>query len=107
MKNVLLPKSTATRIYEDIRKAVDNDESLKSYTYIVMGKTGPTGKTYMVDRLKALGCNVVELSELIFDVVEYDDSNYYRVDAMQKTVVIILNQRLDRGDNYERRKLPW
>lgn len=98
MRHVFKDNLNATDIYVDIRNSIIEDARLKDYTYVIMGKSGPTGKTRMRERLSGQGLNAVELSECIFDVVTYGDSNRYCIDHMQKTVVIILNQIIEKGE---------
>ena len=58
-------------------------------------KTGPTGKSWLTDRLREIGCDVVELSEDIYSFVDYKDSeNHYLIDPFKKITIIILNQPL-------------
>lgn len=68
---------------------------IRSYRFFVMGKTGPTGKSWLTDRLREIGCDVVELSEDIYSFVDYKDSeNHYLIDPFKKITIIILNQPL-------------
>ena len=72
-----------------------NDNAIKDYTYIIMGKSGPTGKTWLCNELKSSGFDVVEISESTYDLIGYMDSDdHCRVDDFQKTVTIILNRSL-------------
>ena len=67
----------------------------KDWTYIIFGRGGPTGKTYLCNRLRKNGHNAFELSEGIIALVDYlDSSNHYLVYEQNKCVVIILNKRL-------------
>lgn len=73
----------------------DNLAYIRSYRFFVMGKTGPTGKSWLTDRLREIGCDVIELSEDIHWFVDYKDSeNHYLIDPFKKITIIILNQPL-------------
>lgn len=62
-------------------------------TYVIMGRSGPTGKTWLCNELNTKGFNAVELAENTFDLVEYNDNrNHYRV--YENHAVIVLNQIL-------------
>ena len=64
-----------------------------TWTYIILGRSGPTGKTYMRNRLKENGYNAVELTESLYRVIGYiDEYNHYIVDEVNKTVTIVLNK---------------
>lgn len=55
----------------------------KSYTYIICGRSGPTGKTWLYYSLLELGYRVVELSEDMLGLVEYqDDKNHVIINGM-------------------------
>ena len=65
------------------------------YAYIILGIPGPTGKTWLCDKLNACDYRAIELSEYIFDFVDYtSDCNYFRIIEESKCVVIILNEKL-------------
>lgn len=68
----------------------------KEYTYIILGKPGPTGKTYLATELKRRGFNAFEITEDIMYLVEYkSDRNHYIINHENKTVVMVLNSPLD------------
>lgn len=68
----------------------------RTHKFIVMGKTGPTGKTWLTDKLKEIGCEAVELSEDVYGLLEYTDyNNHYITDFDNKTSIIILNHPLE------------
>lgn len=70
----------------------------KDYTYIILGRSGPTGKSWLRYRLIEAGYNAVELSEDIIWLVEYtDDKNHFIVNHMQKMVLIVLNRSIREG----------
>lgn len=83
---------------------LDNpDPAYKTKTYVVLGRPGPTGKTWLCEKLKLYGYKVVEISEHIFDLVEYYGStNHYRDYSDHDTVVVIvLNRYLQRPKETE------
>ena len=72
----------------------------KDWTYIIFGKIGPTGKTYLRDRMRENGYNVIEITEELIPFVECVDSkNHYIVYEQNKCVVIVLNKPLIRKEN--------
>ena len=80
---------TPAKILEGISKLLLNSNE---YTYIVLGRVGPTGKTWLCDRLRKLGYSAFEISEDICWLVSYiDDENYVRIDEYRKVCVIVLN----------------
>lgn len=67
----------------------------RSWRYIILGKGGPTGKTHLCNLLCENGYNAIEISEDIWDLVNYNDNkNHYQIDYMKKQVVIVLNKKL-------------
>jgi hypothetical protein len=68
------------------------------YTYVILGKGGPTGKTWLTNGLTQLGYRAIELSEYMYDDVEYiRDRNSFRIIEDQKCVVIILNKNIHKN----------
>ena len=77
-------------IFSDILYNHKNGD--EGYTYIILGKTGATGKTTLCEELNRNGYKAFEISESIFNQVHYtDDNNHYIVDRLRKQVVIVLN----------------
>lgn len=71
----------------------DGFVSAKDYTYIICGRSGPTGKTWLCHGLKHHGFNAVELSEDLIGLVDYlDNKNHFIIKALDKTVLIVLNE---------------
>ena len=67
----------------------------RSWTYIVTGRPGPTGKTYLCDLLKRNRYHAIEISEDIFTLVEYkDDKNHVLINDAEKYAIIIKNKIL-------------
>lgn len=80
----------ASKTLEFIRQHCGTD-----YTYVILGRSGPTGKTWLRNYLVEAGYNAVELSEDIIGLVEYkDDKNHFIVNRMQKMVLIVLNHSI-------------
>jgi hypothetical protein len=73
-----------------------------SYTYIIMGRSGCTGKTYLKDCLGSRGFRALELSEDIYKYISYDDKNHYIVNDLDKTVIVILNESYTRPKSITR-----
>ena len=63
--------------------------------YIICGRSGPTGKTWLCNRLQEAGYNAVEISEGINYLVEYRDNRNHISDMGFNQVIIVLNKRLD------------
>lgn len=67
----------------------------ESYTYIIMGRPGPTGKSRLCTELNKAGFKAFEISESIYKLVEYsDDRNHLIVDSFRRHVAIVLNRNL-------------
>lgn len=78
----------------DVMKFASSRSKLE-WTYIILGKAGPTGKTHLYNMLRRDGYNAIELSEDVADLVNYnDDKNHYKVDYDRKLLVIVLNKPL-------------
>lgn len=77
-------------------------EEMRSYIYIILGKPGPTGKTWLVDRLVSRGYNALEISGDLYLLVDYPTiTNHVIVDHERKQVVIVLNQLLRKENSNE------
>lgn len=61
--NSTSPNWREYRTASDVYKAIVGDEILKSYTVVVTGGCGPTGKTTLCKLLVNAGVNAIELSE--------------------------------------------
>ena len=67
----------------------------KDWTYIIFGSGGPTGKTYLWNKMSQLGYKVVEITEDVGPIIDYKDkNNHYFIYEESKCVVIILNKKL-------------
>jgi nicotinamide riboside kinase len=73
----------------------DMRDIAKDYTYIILGRSGKTGKTWLCNELRAHGLNAFEISEDICDFVQYKDGeNHLLVNDYDKQVTIILNRSI-------------
>lgn len=77
---------------EVLRLAQQWHDMGKDRTFIICGKIGPTGKTWLTDALRKAGHNAIEISEGIFDLVRYNDDENHLRDIGNGTAVIILNK---------------
>lgn len=65
----------------------------RPYTFIVMGRSGQTGKTWLTFGLKRYGLKALELSESIFGLVDYRDcENHVIADDLDRTIIVVLNK---------------
>lgn len=70
---------------------------IKDYTFFILGKTGPTGKSWLTKELNSRGYSTFELSEDICKFVKYnDDENHCVINKFNKQVIIILNEPLSK-----------
>lgn len=86
---------TPSRILDFVIKSQDDPAfNSKGYTYVILGKSGPTGKTWLCHKLKTYGFNAIEISEDVLPLIEYnDDKNHIALNGVYKTVVIVLNKK--------------
>lgn len=81
--------------YDILRRFTANDKFINDdYLFLILGKPGATGKTYLAQKLKEHGCQVAELSEELAPFLNADRFNHVIVDDLEKQVVIILNRPL-------------
>lgn len=83
----------------EILKKIINDpyKDLPGRTYIILGKSGPTGKTWLWNELKKLGLNAIEISEEINFLVSYEDGQNHYLEGRFDNTVIVLNKDIKRG----------
>jgi predicted transcriptional regulator with HTH domain len=82
---------------QEILRHIKSDPCNIEKTYIILGAPGPTGKTWLTDRLTEDGYRAFEISEDIGELVLYrDDKNHYISDYFSKVVTIVLNRSLER-----------
>ena len=80
-------------------KKASNEKYYSDYTIIITGKPGPTGKTTLYKRLENEGFKVLEITELILQLVDFNgNSNYVVEDVFQKVLIIILNKELKKNE---------
>ena len=73
----------------------DMKDIANEYTYIILGRPGKTGKTWLCNELRVHGLNAFEISEDIFDLVQYSDrENHFLINDYDKQVTIILNKAI-------------
>ena len=65
-----------------------------SRTYIILGRPGPTGKTWLQRKLTELGYTAIEISEEIAlsRAIEYEDYCNHIIESQSGITVIFLNQ---------------
>ena len=66
-----------------------------SRVFVVTGKSGPTGKSWLANELNTRGYHTIELSEGIGPLVQYRDDNNHVI-VHRDCVLIVLNHRLPR-----------
>ena len=75
----------------------------RDWVYIITGKPGPTGKTFLCNKLKYNGYNAYEISEDTGRSVKYfGDVNTFNINYEKKQVVIVLNKPI-----YKHGSTPW
>jgi hypothetical protein len=81
---------------ESILHHIKHSWKLKDgYTFIITGKIGPTGKSWLKRALIAQGYRAIEITGSLYSLVEYtDNKNHFIVDEYEKTVLIVLNRRV-------------
>lgn len=81
---------TPTQILERIL----NISNAKEKRYIITGKPGITGKTWLTNQLLNKGYDAIEISELIYDAVEYKHRGNLVIDQ-NNIVLIVLNMQVE------------
>lgn len=95
-RDMNLPSMSPSRILRWILEH-KTDEALEDYVYIILGRGGrPTGKTWIYNGLKLHGFKAFEITEGVFDLVDYtDDKNHLIIDDINKYAIIVLNYHFD------------
>lgn len=89
MDGIIAPKYILRHITHS--KQLNHDR----YTFIILGKVGPTGKTWLCRELRSRGFDAIELAPTVYAEVSYKDNhNHLIVDEEQNCVTIILNRLL-------------
>ncbi len=102
MKFLAFKLESISKVYGYLKPTTILHEILKStnsraYIYIITGRVGPTGKTWLRDSLIANGCTAVEISGAMAHRhcrYTFDKDNYCIVDNDQKLVFISLSRPL-------------
>lgn len=70
----------------------------KDLTYIILGRGGPAGKTWLTTELKKSGFKAFEITPDIIDFVDFvDDKNHLIINEYDEMVIIILNRFLNKS----------
>ena len=84
-----------TKELRKIFSQITTSPTLYKYTVLIMGRPGPTGKTWLCDHFNAVGVRAIELSETINGDVSYDyDLNRVYIDRDNEIVTVILNKSI-------------
>lgn len=90
----LTPKVILYQLLTEIPKN-DPDNPHDNYVFVILGPVGPTGKTWLRDKLNSEGYTAYELAPATYKFIEFNDKkNHYVVDHLDKLVTVILNERL-------------
>lgn len=76
----------------EILHAISRLVEPEQYNYVILGESGPTGKTWLCKQLKKYGLNAAESDTNNYWYRSHDYDNYMFVYPEVKTVVIILNR---------------
>lgn len=80
--------------HTEILYDISHLENPEQYTYVIMGKPGPTGKSWLCKQLKDRGFKAVESDYLNLLYRTDINKNYYFVYPDVKTIVIVLNRTI-------------
>lgn len=89
--------------YIDVLMYISRIESLKpqinfkEYTFIIFGKSGPTGKSTLCKELRDKGYNAFDISEDVCAMCNcsiYSNEDGYIVDLNRKMFLIVLNKNV-------------
>lgn len=70
-----------------------SSELAKRTKYIILGKPGCTGKTWLTDQLRERGYNSTEITEEVVGLVNFnDDKNHVIEDPYGRHMIIVLNK---------------
>lgn len=87
---------------EDLKgfiQAIEDKIYSKDYTIIILGKSGPTGKTYLTNKCITNGYHAVDITEKLLGNhvrISGDDENHYNIDEINRLITVVLNKPLDR-----------
>lgn len=76
-------------------KTIENGGLDTIKTFIITGKNGPTGKTYLTNWLKKKGFNAIEITDDLLGYVSYiADINHFVINRHGDAITVILNEPL-------------
>lgn len=92
-------------------KRIEHKEFDPRMAFVVLGRQGPTGKTYLTRKFNDNGYKAIEIFEdetpvckeisYVLDENFYKDhnncNNYYHIDEFNNVAIVILNQKLKEG----------
>ena len=82
---------------EIFNRIINNKLVIEGYSFVILGKPGPTGKTSLYFKLLDHGFDVTEISEDIIGLIDFtDERNHIIVKERDKKIIIILNKPLER-----------
>lgn len=85
-----------------ILESIFNDPSRERKTYIILGRSGPTGKTWLWNELRKRGLNAIEISEQVYRFLDYNDNGNHCIEStFGDTEIIVLNKPLKRSLSYK------
>ena len=65
----------------------------KNKPVVILGRTGPTGKTTLCNKLDEEGYKVIEISESMAGLIQYNDGKNHYIENDYYNV-IVLNERV-------------
>lgn len=83
---------------QTLLERIANSETASEYTYIITGKNGPTGKSWLCRELRRRGFKAFEINESLFRYVRIefcDNCNHYVINELENSMLIILNERVE------------
>lgn len=80
---------------EILNMIIEIKERYRDRIFIIMGKSGPTGKSWLTYALRIHGFNAIEISEDISGLVDFKDDFNHFIDDEYKKIVIVLNKSLE------------
>lgn len=69
------------------------------YVFVILGRTGPTGKTYLTNKIISNGYRAIDMSEKLLSyhiLLNADEENHYDVDEKNKIITVVLNKELEK-----------
>lgn len=95
-RKIITPKQVL--LYADVRAAIGAKP-----TYIICGRSGPTGKTWLTNELRKAGHTAIEISESINPFVHYRDDENHMLELGFDQIVVMLNKPLPVINPYDSR----